>query len=104
MTTKAQRVKEYNENNKGYYITNIKKMTQEQVDNWKKYSENTLHELYKRPSDAKVNSWRKLWVQYEPLEVLGFTGNSQTYSVMLVAANGDLLHITRDNNYLVEVQ
>lgn len=102
--TKAERVKKYNELYEGYHITDIKKMTQGQVDYYKHYGEASLNDLYKNPSQAKLDSWRKIWVQYEPLEVLGFVGNSMTYSVMLIAKNGSLLHITRNNNYLVEVQ
>lgn len=101
--TKQERVKAYNNLYEGYDITNVKKMTQEQVNGWKSWGVGSLYELYKRPSQAKLDSWDKLVEQYEPQEVLGFTGNSMTYSVMLVAKNGSLLHITRSNNYLVEV-
>lgn len=102
--TKAERVKKYNELYEGYHITNIKRMTQNEIDYYRHYGKGSLHELYKQPSQAKLDSWRKIWVQYEPLEILGFVGSSHTYSVMLVAKNGSLLHITPSNNYLVEVK
>lgn len=101
--TKQERIKAYNELYEGYHITGIKKMTQQQVNSWKQWSEYSLEDLYKRPSDRKIQSNRELLAQYEPQEVLGYTGNSMTYSVMLIAKNGSLLHITRDNNWLVEI-
>lgn len=103
MTTKAELIKAYNTLYPTYNITNIKKMTQGEVDYYKHYGSSSLDELYKRPSYAKLNSWDEIVRTYEPQEVLGFVGNSMTYSVMLIADNGDLLHITRGNNWLVEV-
>lgn len=104
MTTKAERLQAYRELNPSYHITGIKKMTQEQVNAYRQYSEPSLQDLYQRPSDIKVRTNRELLEMYQPREVLGYTGNSMSYSVMLIADNGDLLHITRDNNWLVEVQ
>lgn len=101
--TKSEKVMAYNELYPDYHITGIKKMTQEQINSWKAWSEHSLDDLYKRPSQAKVNSNRELLDRYEPREVLGYTGNSMTYSVMLVAKNGSILHITKGNNWLVEV-
>ena len=102
--TKAEKIKAYNELNKGYNITNIKKMTTQELGYYRTYGKQSLRELYTRHSDAKEASWNEIVRTYQPQEVLGMVGNSMTYSVVLVASNGDTLWITRSNNYLIEVQ
>jgi hypothetical protein len=102
--TKADKIKQYNIDNQGYNITNIKKMTTQDLAYYRTYGKQSLRELYTRHSDAKQDSWDEIVRTYQPQEVLGMVGNSMTYSVLLVAGNGDTLHITKDNNYLVEVQ
>lgn len=101
--TRAEQIRDYNERNAGYYITGVKRMTAEQVDAYKSDAK-SVDELYRNPSDAKRESWREIVETYAPSEVLGLSGSCHTYSVMLRASNGDLLHITRDNNYLIELK
>lgn len=101
--TKADRVKAYNELNSGYYITGIKKMTSEQIEGYRRWGKNSLYELYDNPSDLKVDSWNKILRDYSPDKIISVQGSSHSYSVLLVAENGDTLHITRENNYLIEV-
>lgn len=100
--TKQERIKEYN-NLFDYHITNTKKMTESEIESRIKYGVRSLDELYKTYSNAKRESWE--WIQrtYKPKAILSVSGNCMAYSVLLVAWNGDKLHITRDNNYLVEV-
>lgn len=101
--TKQEAIKEYNATNKGYNITGIKKINKESLQ-WQKLNHaKSLDELYKSYSDAKYNSYQKILEYYRPLEIIGLQGNSMTYSITLVAGNGDTLWITRDNNYLVDV-
>lgn len=102
--TRAQQIKQYNELNPSYNITRVKRMTREQIASWRQWSESDLYELYQNPSYAKRASWSKIFDDYNPSEVLGVCGNSMAYSVILRADNGDLLHITRDNNYLIELK
>ena len=101
MTTKADKIKQYNLDNKGYNITNIKKMTEEQLAYYKN-GNTELRDIYDRYSEAKRESFDWIKRTYKPT-VLGMVGSSHAYSVVLVADNGDTLWITRDNNYLVEV-
>ena len=103
MTSKADKIKQYNELNGGYDITGISKMTQEQIDGYAKWGENDLYDLYAKPSDAKIEAWEWIHRTYKPSRIVSVRGNCMTYSVLLEADNGDVLHITRDNNYLVEV-
>lgn len=100
--TKREQVEQYNLNNPGYHITGIKTMTAEQLAGYRKYGASSLYELYNNPSEAKMNSYAKLLHQYDYDEVISVQGNSMSYSVLLRAGNGDLLHITKDNNYLVK--
>lgn len=103
MATKAQQVKEYNDNNPGYYITGIKSLSSEQINAYRKYGAGSLDELYKSPSDAKKSSYNKILRDYSPREIIAVQGSCHTYSVILEAGNGDILHITQQNNYLVKV-
>lgn len=99
---KLERIKQYNEQNEGYNITNIKKMTKDQLSYYEN-SNKTIWDLYQNPSWAKESSYNKIIEQYKPNRVLGLCGSSHAYSITLEAENGDILWITRDNNYLVEV-
>ena len=103
MTSKADKIKQYNELNSGYNITGIKKITQEQIDGCAKYGKDDLYELYAKPSDAKIEAWEWIRRTYKPSRIISVQGSCMTFSVLLEADNGDMLHITRDNNYLVEV-
>lgn len=101
--TKQDKIKAYNSKNDGYNITNIKKMTQEQLGYYTN-SNKTIWDLYQRPSYAKENSYNQIIEQYKPNRILGLVGSSHSYSITLEAENGDILWITKDNNYLVEVK
>lgn len=101
--TKQNQVKEYNQNNKGYNITNIKKMTSEQLTSYAKYGAGSLFELYQNPSNAKVSSYNDILNTYDPKKIISVQGSAHSYSVVLQAANDDILHITKANNYLVKV-
>lgn len=100
--TKAEQVKQYNAEH-NYQITNIKKMTAEQISWYVKYGSKSLSEHYNKPSYAKQDSYNWILRTYKPKQILAVQGNSMTYSVLLVADNGDTLHITKANNYLVQV-
>lgn len=96
-------IKQYNDNNKGYNITGIKKLPVGRINHLRENAPKSLNELYKRCSDAKWDSWYDILKTYEPKEIIGLQGSSMAYSVVLIASNGDTLWITKDNNYLVEV-
>ena len=99
---KAEQIKAYNEANPGYNITGIKKLSREHLNYSKINGAKNLDELYQSYSDAKRQSFREILNTYNP-EIISLQGSSMSYSVYLVAENGDTLWITRDNNYLVEV-
>lgn len=101
--TKAQRIKEYNELNKDYCITGIKKVNKEHLQWLELNGSKSLDELYNSYSNAKRSSYEDILKTYEPIKIIGLVGSSMTYSITLQAKNGDILWITRDNNYLVEV-
>lgn len=100
--TKAERIKAYNELYPRFNITGIKKMTEDEIESRVQWGGRSLRDVYKRPSDAKLETYDDLIEQYNPKSILAIQGNSQSFSVLLVAWNGDTLHITKDNNYLVE--
>lgn len=100
--TKVERIKAYNDLYLGFNITGIKKMTEDEIESRIQWGERSLRDVYKRPSDAKLEAYDDLIEQYHPKSILAIQGNSQSFSVLLVAWNGDTLHITKDNNYLVE--
>ena len=100
---KADRIKQYNELYQGFNITGIKKMTEDEIEARIKWGERSLKDVYKRPSQYKLEAYDDLIKQYKPNSVLAIQGNSQTFTVLLMACNGDMLYITRYNNYLVEV-
>lgn len=102
--TQAQQIKEYNAKYYGYNITGIKKCSIEELNWARKHNAKTLDELYNSYSDAKLTSYNDILETYEPLEIIGLQGNSMSYSITLVANNGDILWITKSNNYLVEVR
>jgi hypothetical protein len=97
------RIQEYNEKNKSYNITGIKKYTPEQLNYIKLNSAKSLDELYQNCSDIKRSSYNDIINTYEPIRILGVQGSCHSYSVILIAGNYDIVHITRANNYLVEV-
>lgn len=101
--TKAQRLVHYRELHPKMYITDVKSMSEEQIKNFSWYGHTTLEEVYQRPSKLKEQVWDELMARYSPIEVYGVNGNSQTFSVLLRAENGVVMHITKGNNYLVEV-
>lgn len=101
--TKAERIKKYNEANPSYNITNIKKMTVEQLNYYRVWGKTDIWDLYDKPSHAKVESWQEIKMTYNPSTIIGAVGNSMTYSVVIEAGNGDILHITKQNNYLIDV-
>lgn len=100
--TKAQRIAEYNLANKGYDITNIKKLPKSYIDYARVNGHKSLFECYTKPSDTKIETYRDILELYKP-EIIEVNGGSNFYSVLLKAENGDILHITKANNYLVEV-
>ena len=63
-----------------------------------------LYELYQKPSEYKREAWNDILKNYAPREIISVQGSAMTFSVWLVANNGDIIHITRDNNYLVTVK
>jgi hypothetical protein len=97
------RIQEYNEKNKSYNITGIKKYTPEQLDYIKLNSAQSLDELYKNYSDIKRSSYNDIINTYKPREIISLRGSCFSYSVILIASNNDILHITKANNYLIEV-
>lgn len=101
--TRAQQIKEYNDKY-NYDITGIKKFYGKPSDLKTAWSSRSLYELYVKPSDAKVASWNDILATYKPQEILSVQGSAHTYGVHLIAENGDLLHITKSNNYLLEVE
>lgn len=103
MTTKKQRIAEYNEQYPEHNITGIKKMTDGEVYSRGVYGDKSLYELYKNPSDVKVATYKKIMDTYSPRHILAVAGSSMEYSVLLKADNGYILHITKLNNYLVEI-
>ena len=104
MITKADRIKEYNRANAGYRITNIIKMDRESIEARRKYGARSLKDLHKRPSDAKQSIYNRILAQYAPRDIVALAGSCHTFSMLLQAANGDYLHITPKNTYLVVIE
>lgn len=100
--TKREQIEQYNLDNPGYHITGIKSMTKDQLAGYRKYGASSLTELYSNPSQAKKDSYADILRQYNAYNVIRVQGSCHTYSVLLRAGNGDLLHITKGNNYLVK--
>ena len=103
MTTKAQKLEAEQKLHPSYNITGIKKMTAGEIINRKAYGSDTLQELYASPSNAKWASYNEILATYKPVDMT-LSGNSMTYSVILRTHDGLIMHITRNNNYLVEVE
>lgn len=106
--TKKQLISEYNSVNsaysdKGYGITGIKEYPKEAIQWLRVNGAKSLDELYASYSDIKRRTYREILDVYAPLEVIGLQGSSMQYSVVLKASNGDILWITKANNYLVKV-
>jgi len=102
-TSKAQQVRDYNELNKNYAITGIKEVSKDSLQYMRVNAAKSLDELYSSYSDIKRRTYREILDVYAPLEVIGLQGSSMQYSVVLKASNGDILWITKANNYLVRV-
>jgi len=100
--TKQQEVNLYNQLNPGYDITGIYKMSGEQLVARIQYGVDSLYDLYKHPSNAKVTSYNAILNKYKPKKILADTGSCMHYSVLLIAENNDTLLITKNNNYLVK--
>ena len=88
-----------------YDITGVTSMTREQLRARaaSPYSNKSLDELYQKPSQAKREAWDWIEKTYEPRDIIDVSGNSMTFSVLLETEDGVTMHITRANNYLVEV-
>lgn len=102
---KQDQIKQYNDKT-GYNITNTKNMT---LDNIKLYgygfnTKTSLQELYKNPSNEKITSYKLILDKYKPKEIIAVQGSCHSYSVLLQAENGDYLHITKSNNYLINIK
>lgn len=100
--TKTEWIKAYNDLYPGFNITGIKKMTEDEIESRIQRGGRSLRDVYERPSDTKLEAYDNLIEQYRPKSVLAVTGSIQTFTVLLVAWNGDTLYSTKDNNYLVE--
>lgn len=102
---KQDQIKQYNEQT-GYNITKIKNMTLDDI-NLYGYGFNTkysLQKLYKNPSNDKITSYNAILRDYKPRKIICVQGSCHNYSVILQAENGDYLHITKSNNYLINVK
>jgi len=104
MVTKAKQVEKYNRKYPTYNITGIKNVNSEwlEASNDSNYNCKSLYELYDNPSDAKISSYKDILNTYKPKQIISVRGSGFSYSVLLVAENGDTLHITKLNNYLVQ--
>lgn len=100
--TIKQRIEEYNNLYPSYNITGIKKLTTDQIESYIIYGSRSLDECYQSYSDAKRASYEEILQTYNPNAILAVQGSTFSYSVLLVANNGDKLLITKGNNYLVE--
>ena len=98
---KADKIKQYNESNPGFGITGIKKMSEDQLET-NRWDETSLYDLYAKPSEEKKAVWDWIHAVYEPKKIIRVAGSSHAFSVLLIASNGDILHITKTNNWLVE--
>lgn len=101
--TKAQRLAAARELYPSYDITGVKKMSTAELAGRFKYGYGTLEELYASPSDAKRASYKDILKTYQPA-AMTLSGNNMAYSVLLRTHDGVIMHITRDNNYLVEAE
>lgn len=99
---KSEKIENYNLEYPSYKITGIKKMNKKSINYSKVHGNKTLSELYNSYSDIKRSSYQAILATYKP-QILDVSGNNMMYSVLLKADNGDILHITRANNYLIEV-
>ena len=100
---KRQSVATYNANHKlplGYHVTGVIVLTDEQVNDRKKYGEKSLFEVYKKPSELKIEVDEALTRAYSPTEAY-YKGNGFAFTVFLKNLYGDYMLITKDNNYLV---
>lgn len=101
--TKAQRLAAARELHPSYNITAVKTMSREELESREAWGSDSLEDLYDNPSQAKRESYEAIIRQYNP-DILAVAGSSMAYSVLLKTEDGVYMHITRDNNYLVEVE
>jgi len=101
-TTQAEKVKQYNKLYPDYNITGIKKVNKDHLNSLDINGAKSLDDLYNSYSNAKYISYKEIIDTYKPEKIIGLEGNSMAYSITLIAENGDILWITRCNNYLVE--
>lgn len=101
---KQDKINEYNSKNKDYNITNTKTISQDSLDYMRVNDDKSLYEKYDKPSYLKIDSWNEILQTYKPQEIISVQGSHFAYSVYLIAENGDILHITKSNNYLVKVK
>jgi len=101
--TKQQLIKEYNNKNRGYAITAIKTVNIDfiTVNQWCNHS---LSDLYTKPSEYKVSSYNDILATYDPIKIIDVRGSCHSYCVVLQAENGGYLHITKSNNYLLQMR
>lgn len=104
--TRAQKLARARELYPSYDITGVTSTTREHLRARaaSPYSNKSLDELYRKPSQAKRQAWD--WVErtYEPRNIIDVSGNCMTFSVLLETHDGVTMHVTRANNYLVEVE
>jgi len=103
--TRAQTLARARELYPSYAITGIKSTTKDELRARASspYSHKSLDELYQKPSQAKREAWDWIEQTYEPRNIIDVSGNCMAFSVLLETRDGVTMHITRDNNYLVEV-
>lgn len=101
--TKRDIINEYNTVNPGYDITGTMKMSTDHIEARIKYGARDLDDLYQSYSNAKRDSYADILATYKPRRILALAGSCFSYTVLLIAGNGDTLLITKSNNYLVEV-
>ena len=103
---KRQLAAAYNAEHKlpvGYHITGVMVLTDKQVDARKRFGKESLFEVYKKPSQFKIESDKELTRAYEPTEAY-YNGNRVSFTVFLKNQYGDYMLITKDNKYLVVVK
>lgn len=103
--TKAQKIKQYKDKYPSYDITGVKSISNDMLEDIKgnKWAVQDLYDLYDKPSRAKQQAWDWILDTYKPV-VYSVQGNSNSFSVWLNTPDGEIMHITKDNKYIVEVK
>lgn len=96
-TTKAQKLASYKTLYPDYDITGVLQGNPYTNGN------TSIYDIYANPSDAKIRAFNQVIKQYQPDEILSVAGNCQTFTVTLKTSKGVMMHITRANNYIVEL-